>query len=95
MKLFRLLLLAVGAAQIPVLPAQDAASPDPEATLRYIHAGWDTLTRSMTDCHSLADIKITTQPVLYVPAEIPVPAEVTAVQQKCHVKVLTLPRRID
>ena len=55
--------------------AQPAAAPDPDATLRYIHAAWDTLTRSMTDCHSLADIKIDSKaaanPVLYLPAELP------------------------
>jgi len=49
----------------------------------------------MTDCHSLVDIKITANPVLYVPAEMTVPAELKAVQEKCHVKVVALPRRIE
>ncbi len=49
----------------------------------------------MLDCHSLADIKITENPVLYLPAEIPASPAVTALEQKCHVKVMSLPRRIE
>jgi alpha,alpha-trehalase len=96
MKLFRLFVFAVAAIQIS--SAQDAspgASPNPEATLTYIHAAWDNLTRSMTDCHSLVDTKVTTNPILYLPAEIPAPPEVIALKEKCHVKVISLPRRIE
>ena len=100
MKLHHLLLLAYAAIAIPSAPAQDTATepakPDPEATLRYIHAAWDTLTRSTTDCHSLVDIKVTTSPVLYLPAEIAQqPPEVTGAAQKCNVKVMRLPRHIE
>jgi alpha,alpha-trehalase len=49
----------------------------------------------MTDCHSLVDIKIAANPILYVPAEMPAPADVTSLQDKCHVQVKTLPRRIE
>jgi alpha,alpha-trehalase len=98
MKLIRLMILAAcaaGSAQAPV-----AGVPDSAQTLAYIHAAWDTLTRSMTDCSSLADVKIdSTQagaiPVLYLPAEVPAPPEVTAAEQKCHVRVIALPRRIE
>jgi alpha,alpha-trehalase len=48
----------------------------------------------MTDCHSLVDIKITANPVLYLPAEISPPADVTALEGRCHVQVKTLPRQI-
>jgi len=75
--------------------AAAAATPDSAATLRYIHAAWATLTRSMTDCHSFGDTKISTQPVLYMPAEVPAPPEVIALEQKCHVRVLSLPRRLE
>lgn len=102
MKLYRLsfLFLLLLTAQPSTIPAQNVAgasksAPDPAATLRYIHASWDTLTRSMLDCHSLADIKITENPVLYLPAEIPASPAVTALEQKCHVKVMSLPRRIE
>lgn len=102
MKLYRLsfLFLLLLTAQPSTIPAQNVAgasksAPDPAATLRYIHASWDTLTRSMLDCHSLADIKITENPVLYLPAETPAPPAVTALEQKCRVKVIALPRRIE
>jgi len=96
MKLFHLFFLAAAAiansnAQAPDVGAAPNPVPNPEATLSYIHGAWDTLTRSMTDCHSLVDIKITANPVLYVPAEMTVPAELKAVEEKCHVKVVALP----
>ena len=99
MKLFPLLFLAVAAVASQNAQAQDAAAgaatqPNPDATLSYIHGAWDTLTRSMTDCHSLVDIKVTANPVLYLPAEVAAPPEVKAVEEKCHVKVASLPRRI-
>jgi alpha,alpha-trehalase len=100
MKLFRSFLLVVLAAagsdaQAPQSEPSAVAQPDPAATLKYIHGAWDTLTRSTTDCHSLVDIKVAANPVLYLPAEIPVPAEVTAAAQKCNVRVAALPRRIE
>ncbi len=91
MKLSHLSFLAVAAIVGSSAHSQDAAArpnaqPDPEATLNYIHGAWDTLTRSTTDCHSLVDIKITANPVLYLPAELAQPAEVTEAQQKCNAK---------
>ena len=63
MKLFRLFVLVFAAIQISNAQTQDAQTaavnpaPNPvsnsETTLSYIHSAWDTLTRSMTDCHSL------------------------------------------
>jgi alpha,alpha-trehalase len=100
MKLLRLLVFAVAA--IPILSAQEPSpgasansQPDPAATLSYIHAAWDTLTRSMVDCHSLVDIKITANPILYMPADVPAPASVSELKDKCHVTVSVLPRRIE
>jgi alpha,alpha-trehalase len=104
MKLFRLLLLAFAAVQISCMegqvteapapaPAQNK-SPDSGATLEYIHGAWDTLTRSMTDCHSLIDIKVTANPVLYLPEEMPAPPDVAALSEKCHIKVANLPHQI-
>src|ERR1035438_3356261 len=86
MKLFRLVVFAFAAIHLSSAPAQEATpapastAPDPSATLAYIHGAWNTLTRSMTDCHSLVDIKITANPVLYLPAEISPPADVTALE---------------
>lgn len=60
----------------------------------YIHQGWDSLSRSMTDCASFADSKLTTAPVLYLPAEETIPAAVAAMQTHCKVDVRHLPRTI-
>ncbi|MGA3134110.1 MAG: trehalase family glycosidase [Terracidiphilus sp.] len=90
MKLFRLLFLvalAVSSAQSPTL-----AAPHSEATLSYIHAAWGSLTRSATDCASLTDTKIAATSVLYLPAGFPAPPEVTAAVERCHIRIMTLPR---
>ncbi len=65
------------------------------ATLSYIHSTWATLTRSDTDCRSLADVKVNAHPVLYLPADLPTPPEVAALTTACHVDVRHLPRRIE
>jgi alpha,alpha-trehalase len=105
MRLLRLLLLAIAAIGLSYARAQetpatsdsapDNKTPDAAATLAYIHDAWATLTRSMTDCHSLVDIKVTANPILYMPAEVPAPPEVSALSEKCNVKVAVLPRRIE
>jgi alpha,alpha-trehalase len=105
MKLLRLSLLALTAIQILCASGQETPQisgatatnkpSDPAATLAYIHNAWDSLTRSMTECHSLVDIKVTANPILYMPAEVPAPPEVAALSEKCHVRVESLPRRID
>jgi len=104
MKLHHLFFLAAAAIGTSNLQAQDAGAapasgsrpaPNPDATLAYIHSTWDTLTRSMTDCHSLVDIKVTVNPVVYMPAEVPAPPEVNALKDKCHIQVISLPRSIE
>jgi alpha,alpha-trehalase len=80
--------------------AQDSASkvaqaaPDSAATIDYIHKSWDELSRSMTNCHSLVDVKVTTNPVLYIPAETVMPDAVKGLAAECGVKVVALPKRI-
>ena len=45
----------------------------------YIGNSWTTLSRSMSECKSVADIKVqTTAPVLYLPADLPTPPAVAA-----------------
>ena len=105
MKLPRFLLLALASAlaattHLAAPRAQQAATaPDASATLSYIHSAWDTLTRSVTDCNSLTDTKVegtaAAAPVLYLPAGLPAPPAVAALQQTCHVRVIPLPRRIE
>jgi alpha,alpha-trehalase len=96
MKLVRLFVFAVAA--IHISSAQETgqvAVPNSEATLHYIHDAWDTLTRSMTDCHSLVDIKVTANPILYLPAGMSAPDAVKALTGKCGVKIESLPRHIE
>jgi len=93
MKLHHFLLLAVMAAPRAQEPASRA--PDPQATLSYIHASWDSLTRSATACQSIVDTKVVSVSVLYLPAELATPPDVAALEQECHVKVMHLPRRIE
>lgn len=80
-------------------PAQTTAAPplkpeDAVSITDYIHRAWDTLSRSMTDCASLADPKLTTAPVLYLPSDVAMPANVAALQAHCKVRVLRLPHPI-
>jgi alpha,alpha-trehalase len=92
MKLFRLLFLTALAASFAQAPSP--AAPDPQATLRYIHAAWDSLTRSVTDCAALTDTKVAAVPILYLPAGFAAPPEVSAAAARCHVRVVALPRQI-
>ncbi|HEY0796370.1 MAG TPA: trehalase family glycosidase, partial [Acidisarcina sp.] len=62
--------------------------------LTYIHSGWDTLSRSMTECKSVADLKVATAPILYLPAGMETPPSVAAMQQQCSLQVAHLPRPI-
>ncbi len=92
MRLSRLLFLAVLATSSAQSPTP--AAPDSQATLRYIHAAWDSLTRSVTDCAAMTDTKVAAVSVLYLPAGFAAPQEVTAAAERCHVRVVALPRRI-
>jgi alpha,alpha-trehalase len=83
--------LLAGSAR-PQSPTTDAAAN--AKILGYIHNSWDTLSRSMTDCKSLVDPKVTTAPILYLPADLATPASVTAMQKLCNVEVRRLPRKI-
>jgi alpha,alpha-trehalase len=60
----------------------------------YIATGWQTLSRSMSDCKSVVDLKVTTVPILYLPAGLATPAAVASMQQTCRVEVRHLPRPI-
>ena len=42
----------------------------------YISTGWDSLTRSLTDCATVVDTKLASASVLYLPADFAVPASV-------------------
>lgn len=79
-----------------VLFAATAAALQPDAlkTRAYIDHAWTTLTRSMDDCSALRDPKVGTQPVLYLPANLPTPPDLAAVKARCNVDVHVLPRAV-
>ena len=91
-------IIFLGAWMLPAgVLGQDVSAPPskPEASsiLDYIHKSWDTLSRSMTDCHSVVDPKLNGAPsVLYLPADVKIPAEVAALKTQCNVDVEPLPK---
>jgi len=91
-----LFLLAICA--IAPAHAQQAARVNDAKSLKpildYISSAWDTLTRSMSDCKSIVDPKISAQSVLYLPKEMPEPASVQMLSKNCNVRVEHLPMEI-
>ncbi len=72
--------------------AQSPSQSEPIAD--YIHHSWDTLSRSMSECKSVVDTKVTTAPILYLPAAMTTPPAVVAMQKQCGVQIAHLPRPI-
>ncbi|WP_213807410.1 trehalase family glycosidase [Granulicella sp. dw_53] len=103
--LTQLLALALSFTLIPASHAQQPSQRP--AILPYIHSSWDTLSRSMSDCKSIVDIKVenntkltatpqtaSAAPILYLPAGMPIPPAVAALQTQCGVQIVHLPRAI-
>jgi alpha,alpha-trehalase len=61
----------------------------------YIHTAWDALSRSMNDCRSVADPKLSTVSILHLPKDVPEPREIAALESSCKVNIERLPRRIE
>ena len=57
----------------------------------YISTGWNSLTRSLTDCATAVDTKLASASVLYLPTDLAEPASVQQLQKQCKVEVLHLP----
>jgi alpha,alpha-trehalase len=73
-----------------------AGSPDSLARIQdYISHAWDTLTRSLTDCRTYADVKTDNEPVLYLPLELHDAPLVSEMQKQCKVRVDHLPQTIS
>ncbi|WP_157466790.1 trehalase family glycosidase [Edaphobacter aggregans] len=90
-----LLVLVVTLLAGSAAPQAPARNPSGKAKiLSYIHTNWNSLSRSMTSCKSVVDPKVTTAPILYLPAGMATPASVAAMQQQCKVEVRNLPRKI-
>jgi alpha,alpha-trehalase len=92
-------MLALGQADAGAQPSSPKRAPRLTASGRgidaYIDDAWKTLQRSMLDCSTLVDPKVTTKPVLYLPQDFAEPPEVAALRQKCGVDVERLPVKIE
>ena len=60
----------------------------------YIHQGWDSLSRSMSECQSLVDPKVTAPPLLYLPFGTPTPPQLLRLRSQCKIEIAHLPHRI-
>ena len=95
-RLFPFLLLCIAlslASKRLYADEQKNSAPEPGLApiLNYISTGWDTLTRSMTDCQTVVDPKLTEASVLYLPADFAAPPTVQELQKRCKVHVEPLP----
>jgi len=96
--LFALCSLVLASGTLTFAPAA-AQSSGPRGSglkpiLNYISTGWDTLTRSVTECQSLVDPKLKEPPVLYLPAGMAEPPAVRKLTSECNVRVEHLPVEI-
>lgn len=77
-----------------VAPQRADSTPGLKPILDYISSAWDALTRSMTECQSIVDPKVSAAPVLYLPKDLPEPAAVRKLSADCNVRVEHLPIQI-
>jgi alpha,alpha-trehalase len=92
--MIRLLLCFLLAVSAFAQGSDPVAASDEARILTYIEGSWDTLSRSMSECQSVVDAKVSTAPILYLPAGMATPAAVAAMQKQCRVEVEHLPRKI-
>jgi alpha,alpha-trehalase len=73
--------------------AQSAPARDQGLTpiREYIATGWDSLTRSLTECKTIVDPKLAAAAVLYIPADFEAPVAVQQLQKQCNVQAQHLP----
>jgi len=95
----RIVVFVLGSVWLALVSARgygaEANNPTPDKglapILTYISSGWDTLTRSMMDCQTVSDSKLTEASVLYLPADFPAPPGVQELQKRCKIQVRPLP----
>jgi len=73
--------------------AGDSSAPLDEI-LRYISSGWGSLTRSLDSCGAFVDVKTGGKPILYFPADMPIPPASRELQDRCSVRLEHLPKKI-
>lgn len=90
-----LCIVLLHAVAAPATERPTAAESSLHQIRAYISSAWDTLTRSLTDCGTVVDTKLSTASILYLPADVEVPAAVQQLQKQCNVQVRHLPAVID
>jgi alpha,alpha-trehalase len=87
LSLLRIFLLILLASPHALAQEQRTAVAGLASIRQYISAGWDNLTRSMTDCDSVADPKMKDHPVIYLPAGFAAPPAVEKLHAACNVDI--------
>src|SRR5271167_992593 len=92
--------LALAVASPNAVHAQSNPSPAGAGGLapirQYISTGWDTLTRSLSECSNVVDPKLAaSESVLYFPADFSIPPKMQALQQRCNFRIKHLPKKIQ
>ncbi len=75
-------------------PESRTPSTNLDQILSYIHTGWDSLARSTSSCRGIPDSKVAAAPVVYLPADFPMPKDLEQMQHDCRVTVAHLPQVI-
>lgn len=93
----RCVLLACVVLRLNSLSGQAAVGPQMgpaqlQDILSYIHTGWNSLTRSTTSCSGIADPKLPSEPLLYLPAGFSEPAVLKQMERECGIKIGFLPQ---
>jgi alpha,alpha-trehalase len=72
---------------------KDPANNNPrlQKILDYISSSWSALTRSTGTCEGIADPKFAGRSVLYVPADLPIPAALSKLSSQCGIRAEHLP----
>jgi alpha,alpha-trehalase len=80
---------------LPALAQEQTKTTGLQPILSYISTSWDTLSRSLSDCPTFTDSKLTTTPQLYLPADFPAPDSVKQLATRCNIQVKNLPSSAD
>jgi alpha,alpha-trehalase len=84
------------AAQNSPAPATATRNAGLAPIRQYISDGWNTLTRSLSECSNVVDPKLAaSQSVLYFPADFAVPPAMQALQKRCSFQINYLPKKIE
>ncbi len=76
----------------PFIRASSTQAPaGVQQILQYISSGWNTLTRSMTECRTFTDPKTNAKSVLYLPDDYPAPGPLKTAESACSLQVQNLP----